>query len=211
MKNGFVLVKTMQNLHRPKLIDLSERAWDFFRVSSLELCAHEIKSKGTEGNVAELGVYQGDFATKINEAFPERTLYLFDTFDGFDKRDLETDRTMQYSKGEHDFSNTSVDGVLKKMKHPHRCVIRKGYFPDSAAGIEDRFAFVSIDVDLYAPMLAGLGFFFPRLVPGGYIFVHDFNNDEFKGVREAVVKYCDENGAPYFPLSDNWGSAIIIK
>lgn len=36
--------------------------------------------------VAEGGVFQGMFAAEINRYFPKNKLYLFDTFEGFDKR-----------------------------------------------------------------------------------------------------------------------------
>ena len=41
-----------------------------------------------EGDLAELGVYQGDFAWQLNAALPERRLHLFDTFSGFSESDL---------------------------------------------------------------------------------------------------------------------------
>ena len=43
---------------------------DFVRYTSLELCANEIKVNNVQGNIAELGVYKGEFAKKIKPAFP---------------------------------------------------------------------------------------------------------------------------------------------
>ena len=67
--------------------------FDYFRYSSLELAAKEINeniiSKGRKENIAELGVWQGDFAQYINQLFPNQKLYLFDTFEGFDKRNFD--------------------------------------------------------------------------------------------------------------------------
>ena len=37
------------------------------------------------GDVAECGVYRGWFASVINDSFPNETLWLFDTFSGFDE------------------------------------------------------------------------------------------------------------------------------
>lgn len=44
-----------------------------------------------DGDVAECGVFKGGFAGFINEYFPDRELYLCDTFSGFDERDIETE------------------------------------------------------------------------------------------------------------------------
>ena len=46
------------------------------------------------------------------------------------------------------------------MKNRENCIIKEGYFPETTIGIEEIFSFVSIDVDLYEPMYAGLQFFY---------------------------------------------------
>jgi len=187
--------------------------YDIIRSSSLELVSIEIYDKKIDGSVAELGVYRGDFAEKINKAFPDRKIYLFDTFEGFNEKDVEIETSFKHSKKQHDFSKTNEEIVLKKMKFRDNCIIRKGYFPETANGIEDKFVFVSIDVDLYNPIYNGLKYFYPRLVKGGYIFVHDYNDNQnlYVGTRAAVKKYCEEEGVTFFPLSDICGSAILMK
>lgn len=184
---------------------------DYVRYSSLELVAQEINEKSIKGNVAELGVFRGEFAQHINEAFPDRKLYLFDTFEGFNNKDLKTENKNKYTKKVDDFSNTGVELVLEKMKHRKNVVIKKGYFPDTATGVNDTFAFVSIDADLYEPIYSGLKFFYPRLAKGGYIFIHDYNNNNYAGAKVALRRFCKENKVPYFPLSDAAGSCVIIK
>jgi O-methyltransferase len=49
-----------------------------------------------------------------------------------------------------DFQDTTIDLVLSRMTHPDRVSVRKGYFPETTNGLEDTFAFVSLDVDLQA-------------------------------------------------------------
>jgi O-methyltransferase len=184
---------------------------DYIRASSLELIANEIYDRAIAGSVAELGVYRGDFAKIINRAFPDRKLYLFDTFEGFDKRDTKTELENNFSNGEQDFSRTSIELVLGKMQNKQNCVIRKGFFPETTEGIDDKFSFVSIDVDLYDPMYKRLHYFYERLSKGGYIMLHDYNNKGYNGVKAALRKFSKEKGAPYSPVCDAWGSAVIMK
>lgn len=184
---------------------------DFVRYATLELCANEIKQNQVAGNLAELGVYKGDFAKRVNQLFPDKKLYLFDTFEGFDKKDISTEKQRNFSSGTQDFSDTSVDLVLNKMMYRENCIIKKGFFPDSAKEVVDKFCFVSLDADLYEPILAGLKFFYPLLEPGGYIFVHDFNNEFYKGAKKAVLEFCKANGIGYLPVPDCCGTAIITK
>jgi O-methyltransferase len=186
--------------------------YDHVRLSSLELIAFEINEKKLQGNVAELGVFRGDFARHINIAFPNRKLYLFDTFEGFDERDVKIESKEGYSRAKKEsFFNTNVDLVLKKMKYPEDCIIKKGYFPATANDVNDKFVFVSIDADLFEPIYQGLCFFYPKLEHGGYIFVHDYNYKIFKGTKTAVRKFATEFNISYFPLTDRYGSAIFIK
>jgi O-methyltransferase len=183
---------------------------DYIRHKTLELCCHEIKLKNITGNIAELGVYKGDFAIKINELFQDKKLYLFDTFSGFDYRDIEKEK-VRFSDAKQDFSKTNVEYVHKRMKYPEQCIFKKGYFPETAIDINDKFSFVSIDADLYEPILNGLNFFYPRLEKNGYIFVHDFNNKEYKGAREAVLEFCNTNNIGFVPIPDIGGSVVITK
>ena len=72
----------------------------------------------------------------MNEAFPESALYLFDTFEGFDERDIETDQQYDLSQTgsaalNEKLKDTSVQIVLDKMPFPERCIVKKGYFPDT--------------------------------------------------------------------------------
>ena len=184
---------------------------DFVRNSTLELCAREIRSKEIPGAVAELGVFRGDYAKLINRAFPDRKLYLFDSFEGFHPDDVNVDEKIGNKREMDEFADTSEDVVLKKMKHPENCIIKKGFFPDSYQDVEDKFVFVSIDFDLYKPIYDGLCIVWDNMEKGGYIFIHDFNNPAYPGSKKAVLQFCEEKGAPYVPLSDTCGSAIVIK
>jgi O-methyltransferase len=208
---GLVIMRGQIVLEMHRLSNLTSR--DYIRVCSLELVAEEIRNHSVQGCVAELGVFQGDFAKHINAAFPDRRLYLFDTFEGFRDKDKEVDVNRGFSKASEDFSNTSIDLVLGKMAHQNNAVIRVGYFPGSIQDSDktESFAFVSIDADLYKPIYEGLRFFYPRLSPGGYIFIHDYNNTDYPGAKAAVQTYCMEERVHYFPLLDPCGTAVITK
>ena len=206
-----VILRGQVVLDMEKLSTLTTR--DSIRVCSLHAVAEDIRSKSVAGSVAELGVYQGDFAKHIHGEFPERSLYLFDTFQGFSQKDQEVDRGGGFSSASEDFSDTSVNLVLGKMDHPEKIKIRAGYFPESLEETDraESFAFVSIDADLYKPIYDGLAFFYPRLNPGGFIFIHDYNNQDYPGAKAAVRKYCEEARISCFPLVDPCGTAVITK
>ena len=132
---------------------------DYVRYATLGLCYQELAARQVPGNVAELGVYQGDFAKRLNHLFADRKLYLFDTFEGFDRQDVATEQASGFSTGAQSFANTSVELVLGKMPHPEQCIVKKGFFPATAADVADTFCFVSLDADPTTPFWKGYGFF----------------------------------------------------
>ena len=195
-----------------RLDDSVYQTADVTRTSAFALIAEEIRERKLEGSVAELGVAQGAFAEVINAHFPEKKLYLFDTFEGFPQADADFERMYDYSDPQkHWYADINVDQVLKRMRYPQNCIVRKGYFPDTAEGLEEVFCFVSIDCDLYKPIYSGLRYFYPRLVEGGCIFVHDYRSKFFRGVKLALRRFADEQGFFYSVLPDNTGTAVIIK
>ncbi len=209
-KKHIHLMRSLLYLERETLIDTAHL--DYARLGVLELCAHEVHAKNIKGSAAELGVFQGGFAKYMNAVFPDRPLYLFDTFEGFNQQDIAKEKKLGINYKHIDFSKTNIDLVLQKMKHPERCIVRKGFFPKTAEGLENEtFCLVSLDADLYEPLLQGLEFFYQRLSPGGYIMVHDFNNDFYKGARKAVDEFCSANKVSFVPIPDIGGSVIINK
>lgn len=185
------------------------------RMSALRLIAEELKMRKVPGAVAELGVFQGAFAKEINRLLPDKKLYLFDTFYGFDERDLDMEKRVgnRYAKA-GDFSDTDVEAVKAQLMYPEQAVFCPGYFPESIANMENdlpRFAFVSLDPDLYEPVYEGLCIFYPLLNPGGMILIHDYNSMQFPGVKKAVQRFCEEQMVYIVPLMDLHGSAVIIK
>ena len=193
---------------------------NYVRNCALDLVSREIAVRNIPGAVAELGVFRGDFAALMNRRFPDRTIYLFDTFTGFLEEDIRADQvgddqgvySVRSRVDTGGFCKTSVDIVMKKMAHPEKCVIRCGAFPETALGLEDvDFAFCSIDVDLFRPTMSGLEFFYRRLSPGGYLFIHDYNNHHFRGVEAALQQFRARNEIALFPLPDAGGTAVIIK
>ena len=185
---------------------------DFVRDQAFRLAARQIADMGVKGAVAELGVWQGDQARLLNDLFPDRPLYLFDTFSGFAEQDLGPEAGRQFSSSVvGDFANTSIPLVMSKMPHPGNVHIVQGFFPATTLGIDARFAFVSLDVDLHDPILAGLEWFYDRLSHGGYIFVHDYNNRRYQGVRAAVDQFVRSRQACCVPLPDFAGSVVITR
>lgn len=196
----------------PNTLDNNTSKGDNVRYLTLKLVSEQIISKKLNGSIAELGVFQGDFAVQLNTLFNDKKLYLFDTFEGFSSKDLILEDKNNFSvSSTTDFSNTNEKLVLQRMPYKENVILCKGFFPETTTNIEDEFCFVSIDVDLYAPTLAGLEYFYPRLVKGGYIFIHDYNSKRYQGVKNIVDDFVLKNGAILMPIPDFAGTVVILK
>jgi O-methyltransferase len=186
---------------------------DYVRYATAELLCREVIARGLTGNIGEVGVYQGWWARVVNYHLPDRTIYLFDTFKGFDQRDLEGQAHAGLSTdAPYEVGEIDPREALQGLPHPEQAVIRAGWFPATAEGLEDEtFCLVDVDTGLYEPTLAGLRWFYPRLVPGGFLSVVDYNNAHTQGVRPAVEQFVAESGADFVVVPDLGACALFVK
>jgi O-methyltransferase len=135
------------------------------------------------GAMAELGVFQGSSAKIICEAKKDCFLYLFDTFAGLPEPDAMEMQLL--SRGQFLASLPKVQGLLEEYANVR---FHPGMFPQSASEMDGvRFSLVHLDADLYSSTLAGLEFFYPRMVPGGIIIAHDYST--LPGVARAFAEF----------------------
>lgn len=182
--------------------------YDPVRYGSIYLAIEQLKKESISGQVAECGVFKGVTSKFLHENMPDRKLFLFDTFEGFSNQDTDN-----YLASDQRFKDTSVRGVLNYIGDENNIIIKQGFFPNTTVGMEtEQFAFVMLDFDKYEPTLAGLNFFYPRLSPGGYIFIHDYNNPESNwACSRAVNFFLQDKQEKLLTIPDAWGSALFRK
>jgi len=167
------------------------------------LALQTIERERIVGALAELGVWRGMTSSFIHSQAPNRTLYLFDTFDGFPGEEARDVR----------FRDTNIELVRRRIGDCSNVIFKAGAFPETACGLKsERFALALIDVDKYVSTLAGLNFFYPRVVRGGYIFLHDYNSPESEhGVSRAVGEFMKGRPELIIEIPDVWGSVVFRK
>lgn len=191
----------------PAVHELIATSDDYFRYATLGLAVQRVLAEPIPGALAEVGVWRGVTSAFLHRLAPGRRLYLFDTFAGFPDQDLPPGEV------DHRFRDTSADAVRRRVGPSDNVVLVPGYVPDTLdqAG-EERFAFVLLDLDLMAPTLASLEFFYPRLEPGGYLVMHDYNNPESDwACKRAFDAFLADKTELAVELGDVWGSALIRR
>lgn len=156
------------------------------------------------GSIAEVGVYRGASAHLIREHAPsDKLLYLFDTFEGLPAANEYDDP--KFAAGQ--FVGTSLESVRTYVGEKN-VVYRKGFFPDSAAGLDSEiFAFVHLDADLYNSTTAAMDWFWPRMSRSGMILCHDYVS--VVGVNKALSEFSTRTEVPILELSGY--QALIVK
>lgn len=169
-----------------------------------------VLDQGIAGDLVELGVHRGNSAKLLAELgrAHSRKTYLFDTFEGFDERDLHGIDSVHPTQ----FADTSVEGVLA-LVGADSVIAVKGFFPQSLAQIElpQTIAIAHIDCDLHDPMKAGLEHFYPRLAPGGLLIMHDYSSGHWPGATRAVDDFFADKPEKPILVPDRSGSAVIRK
>lgn len=184
---------------------------DRIRFYSLWLQLERINRFQLEGNLAELGVYKGETAKVMHHMLPDKKLYLFDSFEGLPKQVIREDCDGTIRPQTVKFDNTSPELVEKYIGGNDSIKVLKGIFPDTAKDLtSEQFALVHIDADLYQSTKDALEFFYPRMVAGGALLIHDYNHN-WEGVTKAVDEFCQTIPEQAVELPDQLGSVVIVK
>ena len=185
-----------------KEVDFAFYPYEAFMIYSIVKTQTELN-----GDLAEVGVYQGGSAKLICEAKKEKNLYLFDTFTGLPEVSSDDTHFGEKYWSKNEFNNTSVESVKKLLNKYENVHIIEGNFPESGKEIiEKQFCFVHLDVDLYKSTIESLKFFFPKMVQGGVILIHDFHSD---GIQKAFREFKTENKVQVIELTGS--QAMILK
>jgi hypothetical protein len=187
-----------------------DNAADMARYYFFCLVFDQIVKEGLTGDLAELGVYQGHTASLLATMARRlgSTAYLLDTFAGFNEADLKgIDAGVRMG-----FADTSIEAVRALVGEQNVRFV-PGYFPSSAVQLppDATFCLVHLDCDLYAPMASALAYFYPRLVPGGFLIVHDYSSLHWDGAERALHEFLADKAESLVPLPDSAGSAVIRK
>jgi O-methyltransferase len=155
------------------------------------------------GDAAEVGVFRGASAKLIRLALPDKTLHLFDTFQG-----LPQPRAVDGDLLSGEFC-CSLEEVRRYLGGDPKMHFHKGIFPLSGAAAQDRtFSFVHLDVDLYEGTLGALEWFYPRMQPGGVIITHDYI--VLPGPTKAFNEFFSDKPEPIIELSGSQGMVIKV-
>jgi hypothetical protein len=135
--------------------------------------------KKTDGLFGEVGVFNGGFTCILSDMFTDARIFAYDTFEGMPEECWEKSEHHVVGEFKPQFD------VLKILGNRKNVTTRKGIFPETIEN-ESGFWMVHLDVDFYLSTLNSLVKLRERMMPGGAIFLDDWDWPHCPGVRRAV-------------------------
>jgi hypothetical protein len=169
------------------------------------VCAHASARIG--GAMAEAGVLMGGSARLICEAKGGLPLHLFDVFDSLQSAPPEPGSAGAELSAHFGKTCGQLKAVRQLLAPYENVHFHPGIFPDSAADVsEERYSFVHLDLDLRSSTSAALGYFHPRMRPGGILIGDDYDDAAVRDVFAAFFA-----GKPDTLIEWPWGQVMVVR
>lgn len=177
---------------------------------------HHDRVSSISGDIVECGVWKGAFSIFLSKLFPTRTIWVCDSFDGFQdpgkSKYLQYDREFFTPTNGQDFVRVGLSDVMTNFNrfgfqgdiYNGRIQFLKGWVKDTLpACVIDKIALLRIDVDAYSATREVLDYLYPKVVPGGMII---FDDSQLLQAVEAMKDYYESINTPlklYHPDNDS--------
>jgi O-methyltransferase len=212
------LVRRVEAMARAELVSVPETEGRVEHLSTLQgtdvfeglyLVENLHRALAVPGDICEFGVAQGLTSALIaNELLrhaPERTLWLYDSFEGLPAPSAQ-DRLV-----DDIFGLGSIEAYAGEMSLPRRMVeenlekvgwsrtrIVPGFVDHTLTDLPERVAFAYLDFDFFQPTWDVLDLLKTRMGAGSVVMVDDYGHFS-SGVQEAVDRFCKDEGWAFQP------------
>jgi hypothetical protein len=182
--------------------DVAHSMLSMKRLDNVEFCVTTALAEGIPGDLIETGVMRGGSVILMRAVLKahgvnDRTVWAADSFEGLPAPNAEEypeDAGAEWHK--RPLTEVSVDHVKRNFSRygllDDQVRFLKGWFKDSLpeAPIE-RLAVLRLDGDLYESTMDALVPLYPKLSPGGFVIVDDYN---LPMCRQAIHDYREREG-----------------
>jgi O-methyltransferase len=190
------------------------------RLNNVQQCAVDALQNGIPGDFVEAGVWRGGAAILMRAvlaAYGDRTrrVWLADSFNGLPRPDPERyphDTNDRY--WESPLLRIPLDEVKRNFARygllDDRVRFLPGWFKDSLPTAPiDTIAVLRLDADMYESTIQALTSLYPKLAPGGYVIIDDYN--ALHNCKAAVHDFRDMFGIQDEIHSIDWSGVYWQK
>jgi Macrocin-O-methyltransferase (TylF) len=151
---------------------------------------------GFSGHIAEIGSYRGGNSVLMLQSMAARKdfrhYFIMDSFEGFPELSAHDPRSAQH-KFDEEYNLLEIEDRFSMFEDAE---IIRGFVPEALnrLPVSANYSVVFFDCDLYEPAAAALEYFWGRILPQGYIVLHDYMHQVYGGVQRAVDEFCERTG-----------------
>jgi len=168
------------------------------------------KIKDIEGDIVETGVWRGGACIYMAHVFPDRNIWVCDSFKGLPKAEFQEDmEDYEYAEGWYSASLDEVKENFIKFNVPNmnRIFFIEGWFKDTLPIIDiKKIALLRLDGDLYSSTMDALTYLYPKVSDGGAII---FDDSSVKGAYAAVYDYIKKNSIENIKMINPATSEVV--
>jgi O-methyltransferase len=172
-------------------------------------------AKQLPGDFVECGVNTGMYSLAACEAIDfnstGKSFWLFDTFSGIPEEQIsERERELGRAQENAELYGDCFELAQANFAPYPRANLVRGKVPDTLATVPiDEVAYLSLDMNIAAPELAALEFFWDKLARGAPVVLDDYGWLEFRPQKEALDGFAREHGVEILTLPT--GQGLLIR
>jgi hypothetical protein len=181
------------------------------------------------GDLVECGVWRGGSMKLVAHVLlalgvTDRTLFLYDTFEGMTEPDPAVDIDSSGNKAANDWLEIQRRGVkwsYASLEEVREVIVGSGYPLDKVvfvkgavedtipATLPDRISLLRLDTDWYSSTRHEIQHMYPRLSMHGVLLLDDYGH--YQGARRAIDEYFDQIGKRPFLNRIDYSCRAAIK
>lgn len=185
----------------PLFLSVYREFCDYTRLSERSYCDNlrlVDRFKDVEGSIVECGVWRGGMIAGIARVLgPDRSYYLFDSFEGLPKaKAIDGEKSVCWQAG-NDVQNCRTEERFAheamRRAGAARVHVLKGWFDQTLKTFprNERIAVLRLDADWYSSTAECLNNLYSRVVTGGVIIVDDYF--AWDGCARAIHEFLSHN------------------
>ena len=202
-------------------------SWE--RLYALYHATHYIVENNVPGDFVECGVWRGGSMrlvaiTLLSLGIKDKTLYLYDTFEGMTAPDAELDLDLHCNRAIADWEQIkrrNVKWSYAPIEEVRQTIEATGYPMDRVqlvkgpveltipSTIPQQIALLRLDTDWYASTKHEIEHLYPLLSPEAVLALDDYGH--YQGARRAVDEYFDRVGNRPFLQRTDYACRFAIK
>lgn len=167
------------------------------------------------GDLVECGVHTGSLSLAICKYIDfnstGKAFYLFDTFTGIpDDQMADEEKPYRTEENRMYYAQDAYETALRNFEPYPEVRLVRGRVPDTLATVEiSAVSYLSLDMNIAAPEVAALEFFWPKLSVGAIVLLDDYGWTHYRPQKVALDKFAAKQDVEIATLPT--GQGLLIK